>query len=101
MTPSIPLTVLVLVGVGSPALLFGLLGTASLVNRPIPERWTGWLAGTSMATACAASLLALGVYGTTGSGTHLLSYGAGSANHEGGIAIEFLVDRLSLGFATL
>lgn len=101
MTPSIPLTVLVLVAVGSPALLFGLLGTASLVNRPIPERWTGWLAGTSMATACAASLLALGVYGTTGSGTHLLSYAARSANHEGGIAIEFLVDRLSLGFATL
>ena len=67
----------------------------------ISERWTGWLAGTSMATACAASLLALGVYGTTGTGTHLLSYGAGSANHDGGIAIEFLVDRLSLGFATL
>ena len=37
----------------------------------------------------------------TGSGTRLLSYGAWSATHEGGIAIEFLVDRLSLGFAAL
>jgi NAD(P)H-quinone oxidoreductase subunit 5 len=101
MTPSIPLTILVLVGVASPAALFGLLGTASLVNRPIPERWTGWLAGISMATACGASLLALGVLGTTGTSTQLLSYGARSATDEGGIAIEFLVDRLSLGFATL
>jgi NADH-quinone oxidoreductase subunit L len=101
MTPSIPLTVLVLVGVGSPAVLFGLLGTALLVNRPLPERWTGLLAGISMATACAASLLALVVYGTIGTGTQLLSYGARSATYEGGIAIEFLVDRLSLGFATL
>ena len=31
----------------------------------------------------------------------MLSYGAWSASHEGGIAIEFLVDRLSLAFAAL
>ena len=37
----------------------------------------------------------------TGTATQLLSYGARSASHEGGIAIEFLVDRLSLAFATL
>ena len=41
------------------------------------------------------------VYGMTGTGTQLLSYGAWSASHEGGIAIEFLVDRLSLAFAAL
>ena len=41
------------------------------------------------------------VYGMTGTGTQLLSYGAWSAAHEGGIAIEFLVDRLSLAFAAL
>jgi NAD(P)H-quinone oxidoreductase subunit 5 len=41
------------------------------------------------------------VYGATGTGTRLLSYGAWSASHEGGIAIEFLVDRLSLSFAAL
>ena len=38
------------------------------------------------------------VYGMTATATQLLSYGAWSASHEGGIAIEFLVDRLSLAF---
>ena len=33
--PSIPLTVLVLVGVGSPALLLAVLGLSSLLNRPL------------------------------------------------------------------
>ena len=83
--PSIPLTVLVLVGVGSPALLLVLLGGASLVNRPLPERWTGPLAGSSMAIACAALVMALLVYGVTGTGTQLLSYGAWSTSREGGI----------------
>src|SRR4030095_5329063 len=54
-----------------------------------------------MSIACAALLLAFLVYGVTGTGTQLLSYGAWSASHAGGIAIEFLVDRLSLGFAAL
>lgn len=101
MTASVSLAWLVLVGVGSPAVLFALLGGASLVNRPFPERWTGSLAAGSMTTACAALSAALVLYGTTGAGTQLLSYGAWSASHEGGIAIEFLVDRLSLAFAAL
>jgi NAD(P)H-quinone oxidoreductase subunit 5 len=99
--PSVPLTVLVLVGVGSPALLLTLLGAASLVNRPLPERWTGLLAGSSMALATAALLVAFVVYGIARPGTQLLTYGAWSTTHEGGIAIEFLVDRLSLAFAAL
>jgi hypothetical protein len=41
------------------------------------------------------------VYGATATGTQLLSYGAWSTSHEGGIAIEFLVDRVSLAFAAL
>ena len=99
--PSVPLTLLVLVGVGAPALLLAVLGVASLVNRPLPERWTGLLAGSSMSLACGALLLALAVYGITRPGTQLLSYGAWSTSHEGGIAFEFLVDRLSLAFAAL
>src|SRR5687768_2625836 len=99
--PSIPLTLLVLVGVGSPALLLALLGVASLLNRPLPERWTGPLAGGSMAIACTALGTAFLVHGMTGTGTRLLSFGAWSTSHEGGIAIEFLVDRLSLAFAAL
>jgi NAD(P)H-quinone oxidoreductase subunit 5 len=100
-TTSVPLTLLVLVGVGSPALLLALLGGASLVNRPPPERWTGLLAASSMALACAALLVAFVVYGMTRPGTQLISYGAWSSSRESGIAIEFLVDRLSLAFAVL
>ena len=99
--PSIPLTVLVLIGVGSPALLLAVLGVTSVVNRPLPERWTGLLAASSMATACGALTIAFIVYGITRPGTQLLSYGTWSSSHEGGIAIEFLVDRFSLAFAAL
>jgi NAD(P)H-quinone oxidoreductase subunit 5 len=99
--PSVPLTVLVLVGVGSPALLLGLLGGASLLDRPLPERWTGRLAATAMMVAFASLLVAFLVYGTSGTGTHLLAYGSWSSSDQGGIAIEFLVDRLSLAFAVL
>ncbi len=92
---------LVVVGVGSPALLFAILGGASLVNRPLSERWTGSLAVGAMLLAWAALTTALVVYGATSTGGRLLSYGEWSSSHEGGIAIEFLVDRLSLGFAAL
>src|SRR5262249_24731897 len=85
---------------GAPALLLAALGMASLLNRPLPERWTGALAGGSMMVACAALLLALLVYGA-GGGVQLLSYGAWSASQEGGIGIDFLVDRRSLAFAAL
>src|SRR5438045_1047923 len=101
MTPSVPLTVLVLVGVGAPAFLLALLGTASLLNRTLPERLTAAIAGSSMAAACGALRIAFLVYGASGSAGQLLSYGAWSASHEGGIAIEFLVDRMSLAFAAL
>jgi NADH-quinone oxidoreductase subunit L len=98
MIADVPVASLVLVGVGSPAALLALLGGASLANRPLPERWTGRLASVSMTTACgalAAALLA------SGSGTRLVSFGAWSSSHEAGIAIEFLVDRLSLAFGAL
>src|SRR5437773_9364149 len=101
MMPSLPLQLMVLIGVGSPAALFALLGGASLLNRPLPERWTGPLTGGLMLLSWVALSLALVVYGSEDRGTQLLSYGAWSTSHEGGIAIEFLVDRLSLGFAAL
>ena len=101
MTAGIPLISLVLVGVGTPAILFAVLGGASLLNRPLPERWTAALAAGSMASSCAALSVALVVYGITATGTQLVSYGAWSASREGGIAIEFLVDRFSLAFAAL
>jgi len=99
--PAVSLAWLVLVGIGSPALLFAVLGGASLLNRPLSERWTGSVAAVAMTVACAALTTALAVSGATGTGARLLSYGAWSASHQGGVAIEFLVDRLSLGFAAL
>jgi NAD(P)H-quinone oxidoreductase subunit 5 len=95
------LAALVLTGVGAPAILFAVLGCASLLNRPLPERWTGALTGGAMMMSCAALAVALVVYGVSGTGNRLLSYGAWSTSYEGGIAIEFLVDRLSLAFAAL
>ncbi len=97
---SIPLAVLVLVGIGAPAVLLVLLGVPSLVNRPLPERWTGPLAASAMTIAWAAFATALVVYGWTG-GSRLLSYGAWSTSHERGVASEFLVDRYALAFAVL
>lgn len=99
--PGLPLTVLVLVGVSAPALLLILLGITSLVNRPLPERWTASLAGGLMFVSFSALLGGFVVYGATATGTEMLSYGAWSTSHERGVAIEFLVDRLSLGFAAL
>src|SRR5262249_14777585 len=101
MTTAGPLAWTVLVGVGSPAMLLAVLGTASLVNRPLPERWTGPLAAGVMLIACAALSTALVLYSAIETGTRVLSYGAWSSAHEGGIAIEFLLDRMSLGFAAL
>jgi NADH-quinone oxidoreductase subunit L len=92
---------MVLVGVGAPALLFALLGGAAIVNRSLPERWTSTLAASSMLVACVALSAAFVVEAATGVGTRLLSYGAWSSSHDGGIAMEFLVDRRSLAFAAL
>ncbi len=104
MTPALPgmsLAVLVLVGVGMPALLLAVLGLASVLNRPLSERWTGRLAGGAMTISCASLIVSFVAFGVAQQGTRMISYGAWSASHEGGIAIEFLVDRLSLAFAVL
>ena len=99
--PGIPLTVLVLIGAGSPAVLLLLLGVTSLLNRPLRERWTASLAGAFILVSFIALSLAFVVYGATATEAQMLSYGTWSTSHERGIAIEFLVDRLSLGFAAL
>jgi NAD(P)H-quinone oxidoreductase subunit 5 len=101
MTINAPLAGLVLIGVASPAVLLAILAGMSLVNRPLSERSTGALAAGAMMLACVVLSLALVVYGVTATGKQLLSYGAWSTSHEGGIGLEFLVDRLSLAFAAL
>jgi NAD(P)H-quinone oxidoreductase subunit 5 len=101
MMPSATLAGLVLVGVSAPALLLAVLGAASLVNRPLSERWISALAATALTLSCATFIAALVLHGVAAPGPQFLSYGAWSGAHEGGIAIEFLVDRLSLAFAAL
>ena len=101
MNPPFTLASLVLVGVGSPAGLLAVLGAAALLRRPLAERWTAALAAASMTLSCAALLIAVVLIDTSGARSQLISFGAWSASHAGGIAIEFLVDRLSLGFAAL
>jgi NAD(P)H-quinone oxidoreductase subunit 5 len=100
MIPSATLAGLVMTGVAAPALLLAVLGVASLVNRPLPERWTAALAAGSMTLSCAALTIALAMHGASG-GVHSLSYGAWTGTHAGGVALEFLVDRFSLAFAAL
>ena len=101
MTPAFPgmsLAVLVLVGVGMPALLLAVLGVASLLNRPLSERWTGRLAGSAMTISCAVLIVAFVAFGVAQQGTRMISYGAWSASHEGGIAMR---DTASSAAATM
>jgi NAD(P)H-quinone oxidoreductase subunit 5 len=51
--------------------------------------------------SCAALVIGTLVYGMARTSPQLISYGAWSSSHQGGIAIEFLVDRRSLAFAAL
>lgn len=98
MTANLSLAVLVLIGVGAPALLFALLGCASLAGRRLPEAATARLTAVAMTISWAALLAAL-LYRMTGSGTRFLTYGGWS--NAGGIAVQFLVDRMSLAFGSL
>jgi NADH-quinone oxidoreductase subunit L len=92
---------LMLVGIGTPAALLLLLASASVLNRPLWEQWIGRLAAAAMTISFTAIVSALLLYLTTGSGELLVSYGSWSTAHEGGIAIEFLLDGMSLTFAAL
>jgi len=82
-------------------MLLALLGITSLLNRPLGERWTGRLTATAMVTSGTALSVALAGYGAIGQPTELLSYGSWSTSHEGGIPIQFLIDRFALAFGAL
>lgn len=97
---TLPLASAVAIGVGSPAVLLVVLGGASLVDRPLPERWTAALAAGAMTLSFAMLLMAFVVYGASIPGSLLVTYGRWSTAW-GGISTEFLVDRLSLAFAAL
>jgi NAD(P)H-quinone oxidoreductase subunit 5 len=92
---------LVLLAVGAPAVLLALLGGASLLGRPLSERWIARTAAAALTLSSVALLTALALYGVGSRGARLLSYGAWSSGPDGGVAVEFLIDRLSLAFAAL
>jgi NADH:ubiquinone oxidoreductase subunit 5 (subunit L)/multisubunit Na+/H+ antiporter MnhA subunit len=92
---------LVWAAVGAPAVLFVVIGGASLLNRRLAERWTSGLTAGAMTVSCAALLAALAVHGLARTGPRLISFGTWSGAHAGGISIDFLVDRLALAFAAL
>lgn len=98
MTASVPLTVLVLTGVGAPAALFALLACAPLFNQRISEAVIGRLTAGAMTISFVALFAALLPHLASAEG-EFLTYGGWS--HAGGIAIQFLVDRMSLAFAAL
>lgn len=100
MTAGVPLASCVLIGVAAPAVLFLVLGTASVLGRRIPEVGITGVTAAAMAVSTVALASALGAYGIA-SEARLVSFGEWSATHRAGIAIEFLVDRPSLAFAVL
>jgi NADH:ubiquinone oxidoreductase subunit 5 (subunit L)/multisubunit Na+/H+ antiporter MnhA subunit len=98
MTASLPLALLVLTGVGAPALLLAALACASLFPRALPESWTARLAAAAMSISCSA-LIAAFLDRAASPGARFLTYG--DWLHPGGIPLQFLVDRMSLAFAAL
>ena len=100
MTVSLPLAWCVLIGLAGPSGLFVLLGTTSLLGRNLPEKAITGLTAAAMVISTVALASGLIAYGI-GSEPRLLSFGEWSRTHHAGIAVEFLVDRLSLAFALL
>jgi NAD(P)H-quinone oxidoreductase subunit 5 len=95
------LETLVLAGLGAPVLLLLVLGSASIVNRQLPERWIRRLVVAVMTWSTAAMTTALLWHLLDARGPVLLSYGGWSTSRGGGIRIEFLLDATSLAFAAL
>ena len=101
MTSQIPFAWLIFIGVGMPAVVCAVLAGASLIDRQLPERWTAGLTAAAMITSCLAFAAALVAHGIARPGGRLISYGDWSTTRAGGMTIEFLVDRWSLGFSAL
>jgi NAD(P)H-quinone oxidoreductase subunit 5 len=101
MTSVRSLEALLLVGLGAPVVLLLLLGGASIVGRPLPERWIRRLVVAATATSATAMTTALLAYVLGRARPLVVSYGAWSTSHEGGVGIDFLLDATSLGFAAL
>lgn len=84
-----------------PLLLFGALAISSLLRRPLKESTVGMLTGLAQIIALAAAVTALVLYAIGEGGSRIVSYGNWFSHGQGGFALDFVVDGLSLGFAAL
>lgn len=91
----------ILVTLIAPASLVALIGVPALIGRPLREIVVGRLARLSSFVAFVAAALGFAVHVLAGADPWIASFGLwfGAAGH--GFALDFLVDGVSLGFATL
>jgi NADH-quinone oxidoreductase subunit L len=99
--PSSLLQASVLVMLLVPLSLLGVLSVSALFGRRLNETAVGVLARLTFVAALLAAVVALGDRLAHPSSSSLLSYGEWLSFDEHAFALDFVVDGLSLGFATL
>lgn len=95
------LRTLVLIALGAPIALLAVLGIASLGGRRLSEHATTALTRGAMAMSFVAAAVAWFLYFGAGAPPQRISFGAWFGAPHGGFEMEFLLDGLSIGFATL
>lgn len=95
------LHVLVLLMLVSPAAMIAVVGVPSFMGRPLRESTVGLSTRIAMLIAFTSAVLALVVYFASGAEPRVISHGMWFSAGERGFSFDFLVDGLSLGFATL
>jgi NAD(P)H-quinone oxidoreductase subunit 5 len=99
--PAPILAAAVLAMCAAPLALLVALAISSLFGRRLREATVGVLTRAALVVAVAASVTALVVYFAGGHEPSILSWGRWYSHGLGGFALDFAVDGLSLGFATL
>ncbi len=99
--PSPLLQASVLVMLLAPLSLLGVLSVSALFGRRLNETAVGVLTRLTFVAALLAAVIALGDRLAHPSSSSLLSYGEWLSFDEHAFALDFVVDGLSLGFATL
>ena len=96
-----PVAVLAVLALAGPALLLAVLGGASLLDRPVPERANGRLARWAMTLSFVSSAAALVLQLGAETSARVLSFGTWFSAGEGSFSVDLLIDPASLGFATV
>jgi NADH-quinone oxidoreductase subunit L len=91
----------VLVAVLAPLSTVVILGVPSLVGRPLREVTVGRVTRLAVLGALVAAALGFGVHVSSGAAARVLSLGLWFGVGGHGFALDFLIDGVALGFATL